>query len=74
MGSPIRWRHGLFRTGGARISALTLVPCDDQAADQAGSAFWGKFRSARSWKRHGDKLQVNFADDSEARFTFLIQM
>lgn len=72
IGSTIRWQQGLFRTGGARISALTLVPCDDQAADQAGSDFWSKFRSARSWKRDGDKLQVKFADDSEALFSFLI--
>lgn len=72
MGSTIRWRQGIFRTGGARISALTLVPCDDQAADQAGSDFWNKFRSARSWKRDGDKLQVKFADGSEAEFSFLI--
>lgn len=72
MGSTIRWRQGLFKTGGARINALTLVPCEDQAADQLGSGFWDKFRSARSWKRDGDRLQVKFADGSEASFSFLI--
>lgn len=72
IGSTIRWRQGLFRTGGAKISAMTLVPCEDEAADQTGAIFWEKFRSARSWKRTNDRLQIKFADGSEAAFGFLI--
>jgi heat shock protein HslJ len=72
MGSTIRWRQGLFKTGGAKLNALTLVPCEDQAADQLGSSFWDKFRSARSWKRDGERLRVKFADGTEAMFSFLI--
>jgi heat shock protein HslJ len=72
MGSTIRWRQGLFRTGGAKITAMTLVPCEDEAADQTGANFWGKFRSARSWKRANDSLQITFADGTDATFRFLI--
>lgn len=72
IGSTIRWRQGLFRTGGARISAVTLAPCDDEAANQMGSSFWHKFRGVRSWKRVNDRLQITFSDGGDATFSFLI--
>ena len=50
----------------------TAMGCNDPGAEAFGGRFWNALRSARAWRRDGERLFITFADGTEAELHFLL--
>jgi heat shock protein HslJ len=65
---------GGFQASRDRGFESTAVGCNDPAAEAFGGRFWHSLVTARSWRRDGERLTIVFADGTEARLRYLLDL